>query len=157
MFLTLEKNQTIVINRIFKSELNIKRVVIPISSASGPEIIIAKGETNVTIVITFDMTLPCFSGGITVCRIVKNMVLTNGTINAKIKPPILITMKFCDGAKDNIKCPISPTKMPRKIINIFFFQTFLITTILAPTNMPAWIEARTMAVFSTVPKCVTST
>jgi len=94
VFFILENNQTIAINTIFKNELNTKRVVIPISPANGPEIIIANGDANVTIVITFDMTRPCLSGGITVCRIVKNMVLTKGTINAKIKPPILITMKF---------------------------------------------------------------
>ncbi len=99
----LESNQTMAINTIFNNELNIKRVVIPICSANGPEIIIANGDTNVTMVITFDMTRPCLSGGITVCRIVKNMVFTKGTINAKMKPPILITMKFCGGAKDNIK------------------------------------------------------
>jgi hypothetical protein len=65
VFRTLENNQTITMNRMFKDELNIKRVVIPITSASGPEIIIANGDTNVAIVITFDITRPCLSEGIT--------------------------------------------------------------------------------------------
>jgi len=44
VFLTLENNQTIAINRIFKSELNIKRVVIPISFANGPKMNCGRNE-----------------------------------------------------------------------------------------------------------------
>ena len=65
-----------------------------ITSAMGPDMTIPIGDTKVTIVITLDITLPCLSGGITVCKIVRNMVLTKGTINAKMNPPRAIIKKL---------------------------------------------------------------
>ena len=89
-----EKIHTMIRKTIFNEALEIKRTCMVINSAIGPDITIPIGETKVAIVMTLDITLPCLSGGITVWRIVRNIVLTKGTMNANMKPPRAITMKL---------------------------------------------------------------